>query len=72
VLEKQYSYMQKLSRRFTQCGNIMFATVFIVIFSFGGTALTTFGINKPDDELVPIITRKSPTLPVVLIVLANL
>jgi hypothetical protein len=56
--------MQKSLKRFTNCGSIiMFATVFMVIFSFGGTALTTFGINKPGVQpAAPTIARKSSTL----------
>lgn len=43
--------MQKSLRRFTQCGSLtMFTMVFVVIFSLSSTALTTFGINKPQNQ----------------------
>lgn len=43
--------MQKPLRRFTQCGSLtMLFAVFVVMFSLSSTALTTFGINKPQNQ----------------------
>lgn len=43
--------MQQPLKRYTQCGNLtlMFA-VFVILFSLSSTALTTFGINKPQNQ----------------------
>lgn len=49
--QKTFITMQQPLKRYTQCGNLtlMFA-VFVVLFSLSSTALTTFGINKPQNQ----------------------
>lgn len=43
--------MQKPLTRYTQCGNLtLLFAVFVVLFSLSSTALTTFGINKPQNQ----------------------
>ncbi|CRL03030.1 CLUMA_CG016475, isoform A [Clunio marinus] len=43
--------MHKPLKRFTQCGSLtMLFTVFVVMFSLSSTALTTFGIYKPQNQ----------------------
>lgn len=43
--------MQKPLTRFTQCGSLtMLFASFVVLFSLSSTALTTFGINKPQNQ----------------------
>jgi hypothetical protein len=43
--------MQKPLTRYTQCGHLtLLFGVFVVMFSLSSTALTTFGINKPQNQ----------------------
>lgn len=53
--------MQKsFTTRYTQCGNLtLLFAVFVVMFSLSSTALTTFGINKPQNQpAAPTQARK--------------
>lgn len=51
--------MQKPLTRYTQCGSLtLLFAVFVVMFSLSSTALTTFGVNKPQNQpAAPTQTR---------------
>lgn len=51
---KNDSKMQKNLTRYSQCGNLtlLFGT-FVVMFTLSSTALTTFGVNKPQNNPLP-------------------
>jgi hypothetical protein len=43
--------MQKPLRQFTKCSSLTtLVTVFVIMFSLSSTALTTFGIGKPQSN----------------------
>lgn len=46
--------MQKGIQKVTQCGTLTtFFFVFIIVFSLSSSALTTFGVNKPQNNPLP-------------------
>lgn len=46
--------MQRRIQKVTQCGTLTtFFFVFLIVFSLSSSALTTFGVNKPQNNPLP-------------------